>query len=250
MTGLTKLDATLTGPATVERARAALAELAPPEHVGDYLGAQMIGDRVADLRFDCRLPGYVGWAWTVTVARVPRSRTATVSELELLPGDRALLAPAWIPWAERLQPGDLGPNDVLPHIVEDPRLTVSGLDQTADDESEVDVAHLALGRVRVLSPSGRAAAGTRWYDSQHGPDPDQANKTAAPCQSCGFLVPLVGALGALFGVCANEWSNLDGQVVSLDHGCGAHSETDMLRTAVEWPENDPLVDDAALEPLD
>ena len=28
----------------------------------------------------------------------------------------------------------------------------------------------------------------------------------------------------MFGACANEWSPSDGLVVSLDHGCGAHSE--------------------------
>jgi hypothetical protein len=39
-------------------------------------------------------------------------------------------------------------------------------------------------------------------------------------------VPMAGALRAVFGVCANAWSPSDGQVVSLDHGCGAHSESD------------------------
>jgi hypothetical protein len=33
-----------------------------------------------------------------------------------------------------------------------------------------------------------------------------------------------GALGHLFGVCANALAPDDGRVVSLDHGCGAHSE--------------------------
>jgi hypothetical protein len=52
-------------------------------------------------------------------------------------------------------------------------------------------------------------------------------------------------------VCANEWSPSDGRVVSLDHGCGAHSETDM-----DHPEptsvGEPIVDEFAvdLEPTD
>ena len=53
------------------------------------------------LRFENRLPGYPGWYWTVTVARV-EDEEPTVLELELLPGDGALLAPEWVPWAERL----------------------------------------------------------------------------------------------------------------------------------------------------
>ena len=34
----------------------------------------------------------------------------------------------------------------------------------------------------------------------------------------------MGPLGRVFGVCANEFAPDDGRVVSLDHGCGAHSE--------------------------
>src|SRR5690606_41864343 len=77
------------------------------------------------------MPGYVGWYWSVTVARAPRSRTATVCETGLLPGEGALLAKAWLPWAERLAPGDLGPTDRLPYDPDDPRL-VSGVVPTGD----------------------------------------------------------------------------------------------------------------------
>jgi hypothetical protein len=42
--------------------------------------------------------------------------------------------------------------------------------------------------------------------------------------SCGFFVPLSGGLGRLFGVCGNAFAPDDGRVVSVDHGCGAHSE--------------------------
>ncbi len=33
-----------------------------------------------------------------------------------------------------------------------------------------------------------------------------------------------GSLGRVFGVCANDQAPDDARVVSLDHGCGAHSE--------------------------
>ena len=32
-------------------------------------------------------------------------------------------------------------------------------------------------------------------------------------------------MGQAFGVCANALSPSDGRLVSMDHGCGAHSET-------------------------
>ena len=58
---------------------------------------------------------------------------------------------------------------------------------------------------------------------------------------------LSGSLGALFGVCANEWSPDDGRVVAFDHGCGAHSETDQPKRRAQWPVVPPRVDDLSME---
>jgi hypothetical protein len=54
----------------------------------------------------------------------------------------------------------------------------------------------------------------------------------------------------LFGACANEWSGSDGEVVSLDHGCGAHSQTDLEKQGARWPANDPIIDTQDIDPLD
>lgn len=64
-------------------------------------------DRLCTHLFECTLPGYRGWFWFATVARAPRSKKATVCEVGLLPGDDALLAPEWVPWADRVRPEDL-----------------------------------------------------------------------------------------------------------------------------------------------
>jgi hypothetical protein len=82
-------------------ALAALAEITPAATVGDAAGYSVEDDGVVSLRFTNNLPGYVGWFWTVSVA-VVEDADPTVLELELLPGDDALLAPDWVPWAERL----------------------------------------------------------------------------------------------------------------------------------------------------
>ena len=42
-------------------------------------------------------------------------------------------------------------------------------------------------------------------------------------------------MGVLFGACANSFSPSDGQVVSVDHGCGAHSSVPPLEPAEELP---------------
>jgi hypothetical protein len=244
-----KTDAYLTSEDAVAKAREALADISQPGDVGDYLGAEMAAERLANLRFACALPGYAGWSWAVTVARVPRGRTATVAEAELLPGPDALLAPPWLPWAERLQPGDLRPGDVLPHVEEDSRLE-PGYEQSGEEDADrIAVYEFGLGRQRVLSPEGRDEAVTRWYAGAHGPTAPEAVKASAQCSTCGFVTPLAGSLRTLFGVCANEWSGSDGQVVSYDHGCGAHSETDVVRSDVRWPPPSPLIDDSTVVPM-
>lgn len=85
-----------------EVARAALAEVAPAGTVGDLLEHVTHDDGTATLRFASTLSGYAGWHWSVSVAEVPGEQP-TVMEAELLPGEGALLAPDWVPWAERLE---------------------------------------------------------------------------------------------------------------------------------------------------
>ena len=241
-----KPDAVLLG--AVEVALRAAQETA--EHasdVGEHLGATTDAERLVSHSFACTMRGYRGWHWTVTLARAPRAKNATVCEVELLPGDDAILAPEWLPWSERLRPGDIGPGDVLPFQADDPRLE-PGYTPTGDDEQDrVAIEELALARVRVLSPEGREAAAQRWYEGSHGPTAPGATQAAAGCGSCGFIVPLQGALGQVFGVCVNEWSPDDGKVVSFDHGCGAHSETDVVPHATDWPDSDPVINEMRLE---
>lgn len=241
-------DKTLTSPAAIELARHALEEVTDPITVGEYVAAAPDAERLVTHLFDCTLSGYRGWRWAVTLSRVPRGRTATVCEVELLPGEEALLAPAWVPWAERLEPGDITRSDRLPRKETDERLE-PGWEATGEDADAVALDELDLGRPRVLSAQGVASAAERWYGGDHGPEAEGVRKAHATCSTCGFFVPMAGALRAIFGVCANEWATDDGSVVSLDHGCGAHSETDLPDQGPEWPINPSRVDDHLMVPL-
>ncbi|MBN9224148.1 MAG: DNA primase [Microbacterium sp. SCN 70-27] len=82
-------------------ALAALHEITPATTVGPAAGYTLEEGGVVSLRFENTMLGYPGWFWTVSVAVVEGSEP-TVLEAELLPGDGALLAPEWVPWAVRL----------------------------------------------------------------------------------------------------------------------------------------------------
>jgi hypothetical protein len=130
----------------------------------------------------------------------------------------------------------------------DPRLVpgyVAGADPKTPDEAieiRAVVRELGLGRQRVLSKEGRDQATDRWL-ATNGPDQPEARQAPAPCSSCGYFIRLRGELGAGFGACANVYSPSDGHVVSIDHGCGAHSDVVEERRGIELPP--VLWDDAA-----
>jgi hypothetical protein len=207
----------------VDDARAAIVEHSGEGTVGEYLGASFEDPTAATHRFLANMAGYRGWQWAVVVAAWPGADHATISEVVLVPGPTALLAPKWVPWQERVRPGDLSPGDLLAPPSDDPRL-VPGFMSSGDAYVDEVAAEVGFGRRQVLGPWGRADAAQRWHDSEFGPGSQMARSTRRVCRDCGFYLPLTGSLGLMFGVCANELS-ADGHVVDAEYGCGAHSDT-------------------------
>lgn len=247
----------------VELALAAAEDVAGIGNVGEHLGIQSDGERVATHFFEARERGYVGWRWAVTVTRASRSKLVTVDETVLVPGDGAIMPPQWLPWSERLQPGDIGVGDLLPTAPDDVRLEpgYTGADEpeiTRSKAAEEEVwerrdslpliaFEIGVGRPRVLSREGREAAAERWLQGR-GPESDMAQAAPATCSTCGFLAHMAGSLRQAFGVCANEYSPADGQVVSLEFGCGGHSEAVAAPEPRESPE--PVLDEFAMESVE
>jgi hypothetical protein len=215
------LAAVLDGAA--DEARAAIGEFSGPDAVGDYLGVSYEDPTAATHRFLAHLPGYQGWQWAVVVAAYPGAEHATISEVVLIPGPTALLAPQWVPWEERVRPGDLSPGDLLAPAADDPRL-VPGYTSSGDPQVDETAAEIGLGRRWVMGSWGRVDAADRWHTGDYGPDSAMARSTKRVCRDCGFFLPLSGSLGAMFGVCGNELS-ADGHIVDKQYGCGAHSDT-------------------------
>ncbi|ANY10064.1 hypothetical protein AFB00_14125 [Pseudonocardia sp. HH130630-07] len=208
--------------AAVDESAGELGDRAASAAVGVHLGASAEDDGSVTHSFAAELPGYRGWRWAVTVASAGSDEPVTVSESVLLPGDTALVAPQWLPWDQRVRPEDLRPGDLLPSSPDDLRL-VPGYTGSGDPDVDALAREVGLGRERVLSPQGRAAAAERWLDGEHGPDAELARAAPASCGTCGFRVPLAGALRGAFGVCANSSSPADAWVVAVGFGCGAHS---------------------------
>ncbi|MFI1165892.1 DUF3027 domain-containing protein [Streptomyces sp. NPDC020801] len=265
----------------VDLARAAAEEAAAPGVVGEHAGLVSEGDRVVTHFFECKELGYRGWRWAVTVARASRAKIVTLDEAVLLPGPDALLAPEWVPWSERLRPGDMGPGDLLPTDAEDLRLEpgYSGEDEPTPnspvseemaelveaEDAEVTAAppknlpavpsrgsiasvaeELGLRRARVLSRYGLHVAADRWEEA-FGAKTPMAQAAPAACVSCGFLVPMGGSLGQAFGICANEFSPADGRVVSLTYGCGGHSEAAIMPKPPQPAP--PVIDETRVDPF-
>lgn len=239
----------------VEVARAALVADVGADDVGEHLGRVAEDTAVITHLFACTRAGYVGWRWSVTVVELGDD-PVTVDEVVLLPGEDAIVAPAWVPYRERLQPGDLSPGDLLPVADDDPRLVPvyaygdDPLDADAKAQVRQVASELGLGRVRTLGPEGLDAAAERWYAGTSGPSAPLAQAAPDQCRTCGFLLRLTGHLAAYFGVCANGDANDDGSVVSTDHGCGAHSEVRLAKRQTAQALPDPVFDTLTPDDID
>jgi len=212
---------------TLELARsAAIADAGNADLVGADVSVEIDDDgRVETYLFEAHLAGYKGWRWCVTIAVVDKKSEPTICDVVVLPGPDALLAPEWVAYRDRIQPGDVGVGDIVPSSLDDTRLVPSVHSLIADEELDaLQVFELGLGRARVMSIEGRDQASKRWYESDRGPQSPIAQAAPKPCSSCAFFLPIAGSLRASFGVCANAISPEDARVVSVDHGCGAHSE--------------------------
>ncbi|MDF7640985.1 DUF3027 domain-containing protein [Bifidobacterium sp. ESL0784] len=290
-----------------------------PEEVGDFSQSIDLGDNVTDFRFVCLRKGYEGWQWAVTLYHDVEADSWSVNESTLVPTKDSLLAPAWIPWKDRLEAADLSVTDSLGTDPDDPRMedgfrktevvetqednvsddgkkitetTVEANVSVSDDEPssaadnkdssdedagnndgsenvegrsgqdafEIDpetglsaeledtVEQFGLSRRHVMSELGRSQTAKRWYEGQHGPK-SLSTKTADGnlCSTCAFFIGLKGDLDTMFGVCANRWSPDDGRVVSLDHGCGEHSEIEQPEPSHLWVQSKPAFDDLHID---
>lgn len=138
--------------AEVSAARTAVLSIAATGDIGKHVGARSEGIRCVTHLFESNKPGYRGWVWFATLSRVSRGKEATVNEVGMLPTEDSVLAPAWVPWSERVRPEDQQAADEAasygaqrePHPEEltqnesDDDAADAAVDESDDDAAEAD----------------------------------------------------------------------------------------------------------------
>lgn len=124
------------------------------EAIGEFRELVQLDKINFDVKFDCLKPGYKGWQWVVTFTQPEKRKTALVSEVNLLAGPDALLAPAWVPWAERLAEFRK-------------QLKLEGKAQT-DDEADALIANMAGAEVSDSAVSDHDEANHTKQNSEDG----------------------------------------------------------------------------------
>ena len=146
-----KPDAVLA--ASVGVARTAIEGIAKASEIGEHLAARTEGDRLVTHLFESKLPGYGGWQWYAVLTRNSRSKVVTVSELGLLPSEDSILAPEWVPWAERVRPEDAQNEDVQ---TDDVQTDAPEEAQVQAPAGEYDGGPAAEGAVPPSEPAGES----------------------------------------------------------------------------------------------
>ncbi|YCH19441.1 DUF3027 domain-containing protein [Arthrobacter sp. D1-29] len=127
--------------AAVDVARTAIEGITAASDIGQHVAARSEGDRLVTHLFESKLPGYLGWQWYAVLTRNSRSKVVTINELGLLPSEDSILAPEWVPWAERVRPEDAQEAETAGQAVpaaEAPVDDLDDVDQDGSDQNDVD----------------------------------------------------------------------------------------------------------------
>jgi hypothetical protein len=175
-----KPDAVLA--ASVGVARTAIEGIAQASEIGEHLAARSEGDRLVTHLFESKLPGYVGWQWYAVLTRNSRSKVVTVSELGLLPSEDSILAPEWVPWAERVRPEDAQTEDAQTEDVQTEDAQTADAQTDVPEEAQVeapageyDGGPAAEGAVSPGEPAGESGS-IQDDGTQDGATPDNGNQ--------------------------------------------------------------------------
>ena len=177
-----KPDAVLA--AASDFARTAVEGIAPASQIGRHLGAKTEGDRVVTHLFESLLAGYQGWQWYAVLTRNSRSKVITVNELGLLPSEDSILAPEWVPWAERVRPEDAQDDEIADAETADAGAAVDGIAvDAADDAAADDAAPDLMGEPTVFDDGDEEAVSDGGAEEESDDRPDAGDAETDTDQS-------------------------------------------------------------------
>ena len=119
-----------------EVARTALLEITADATIGAHSGSVEL-DGVTTVTFEAAMAGYPGWHWTVGIATLADAEPS-VLEVELMPGDGALLSPDWVPWSERLAEYEAAQEALAAEDIDDESTEITDDDDDDEDDDDDD----------------------------------------------------------------------------------------------------------------
>jgi hypothetical protein len=105
--------------------------------VGNYIRTDEEEPGLRSYIFESTLRGYVGWFWSVTIYQ-PEGQEPTISEVVMMPGDGALIAPKWVPWSERLADYKALQAELEAQAAAEAAEAAEALEEAASDDEEVE----------------------------------------------------------------------------------------------------------------
>jgi hypothetical protein len=161
--------------AAVDTARSAIEGITAATDIGRHLAAKSEGDRLVTHLFESRLPGYAGWQWFAVLTRNSRSQVVTVNELGLLPSEDSILAPEWVPWAERVRPED----EQEAEQERDQETETAEVGQEAASPEAAAAEDAVAGPTGQDDEAGAAEAGAPETGASEAEEPEQSDVDAA-----------------------------------------------------------------------
>lgn len=117
-------------------AKTALLELTTPDSFSEP-PAVSATPGVVTVDFPNSHPGYPGWVWSISV-NDHADMAPTVLELQMVPSTGALVSPAWVPWADRMEEFLAHEKEVADQALQDSAEDLDGDNDDDDDDDDVD----------------------------------------------------------------------------------------------------------------
>ena len=124
--------------ALLELAQAAAADFAKPNPLGEFVESVEEEPGVTTFMWQSTHAGYLGWRVAAIVAHFGGDEPATVSEVLLVPGVDALVAPDWVPWSERLADYQALQAELEKQAALDAELAAADAEDADDEDADVE----------------------------------------------------------------------------------------------------------------